>query len=510
MTKKISIIFCLMILLGSCTKDFQKINVDPNKPSSVPIDYLLGESELMVAGSNDAGAISWRGNIANAACIIQQLASTDAGFYGGNFYTSASNTFTAYFDSSYPNDIKSLVNVISLAQADPKYVNVLSMARILRVMAFAKITDLYGDVPYSEAGRAFLDNNFTPKYDAQKDIYFDMLKELSEAAVALNTTSYIPTKADYIYSGDMGKWKRAAYTLMLRLALRLQKVDPASAASWSVKAVAGGLIASNDESIAIRYDNTGAQLNSNPNSWIFNPSGQNVSAVNGALWSKTLIDMMLSRKDPRLNIISALKNGDTTTAKQLGLPNATDANGLTKLPVTVLDNYSRPSTAMIALANSWVYMSYAESKLLLAEAIERGYVTTGGLAADAFKDGQLSALKQVSIYGLTPSAAGMANYAAKNTYPAAGSIDDKMNAIHTELFLLDAATFNHIEAWSDWRRSGYPVLVNLNPTGNETNGTIPRRLKYPTSEYGVNPNINTAISRQGADLFTTRVWWDKQ
>ncbi|MFA6088196.1 SusD/RagB family nutrient-binding outer membrane lipoprotein [Mucilaginibacter sp.] len=509
MTKKISIIFCLVILLGSCTKDFQKINIDPNKPSNVPIDYLLGESELMVAGSNDAGAKSWRANIANSACIIQQLASTDAGFYGGNFYTSASNTFTAYFDGAYPNAVKSLVNVINLAKADARNVNMLSMARILKVMDFTKITDLYGDVPYSEAGRAFLDNNFTPKYDAQKDIYLDMLKELDESATALNATAYVPTKADYIYAGDVNKWKRAAYTLMLRLALRLQKVDEPTAKLWAAKAIAGGLITSNDETIAVKYDATGAQLNSNPNSWIFNPSGQNVANVNGALWSKTLIDMMVSRQDPRINIISGIKNGDTTIVKQLGLPNATDANGLSKLPVTTLDNYSRPSVPMIALANSWVYMSYAEAKLLLAEAIERGYVTGSGLAIDAFKDGQLNALKQVSIYGLTPTAPRMANYAAKNPYPAAGTLDDKMKAIHTEIYLLHAATFNHIEAWANWRRTGYPVLTNLTPTGNETNGTIPRRLKYPTSEYGVNPNIKDAISRQGADLFTTRVWWDK-
>lgn len=509
MTRRNTLIICLMILLGSCTKDFQTINVDPNKPSAVPIDYLLGESELMVAGSNDAGSKAWRGNIANAACIIQHLASTDAGFYGGNFYTGGSNTFTAYYDAAYPNAIKSLTNVINIAKADPKYVNVLSMARILKVMDFTKITDLYGDVPYSEAGRAFLDNNFTPKFDMQKDIYFDMLKELDESATAFSATAYIPAKADYIYAGDIDKWKRASYTLMLRLALRIQKVDPASAKTWAAKAVAGGLITSNTETIAIRYDATGAQLNSNPNSWIFNPSGQNVANVNGALWSKTLIDMMVNRKDPRLNIISSLKSGDTTVVKQLGLPNATDANGLTKLTVTTLDNYSRPSSAMIALANSWVYMSYAEAKLLLAEAIERGYVTTAGAAIEAFKDGQLSALRQVSIYGLTPSTAGMNSYAARNTYPVAGTIDDKMNAIHTEIYLLHAATFNHIEAWANWRRTGFPVLANLNPVGNETNGTIPRRLKYPTNEYGVNPDIATAVSRQGADLFTTRVWWDK-
>lgn len=509
MTKRISIIILMMISLVSCTKDFQKINVDPNKPSIVPVDYLLAASELMVTGSNDAGAKSWRANFANGACIIQQMASTDAGFYGGNFYTGASNTFSAYFDSAYPNAVKSLINVINIAKADPKNINVLSMARILKVMEFAKITDLYGDVPYSEAGRAFLDNNFTPKYDAQKDIYLDMLKELDESASALNSSQYIPAAADYVYAGDVAKWKRAAYTLMLRLALRLQKADAASAQTWSAKAIAGGLIGSNSETLAVNFSTTGIQLNSNPNSWILNPSGQNVANVNGLLWSKFLIDLMISRKDPRLQIISALRNGDTTLVKQRGLPNATDANGLSKLPETSLNSYSRPANNMIGSNTPWIYMTYAEAKLLQAEAIERGYVTNAGTAADAFKDGQANSLRQVSIYGATPSATAVNNYAANNTYPVAGTLNDKLNAIHTELYVLHAATFNHIEAWSNWRRTAYPVLTALTPVGNETSGTIPRRLKYSTNEYGVNSNIATAISRQGADLFTTRVWWDK-
>ncbi len=509
MKYKISIIFLLAILLGSCTKDFQKINVNPNTPAAVPLDYLLAESELMVAGSTDAGSNAWRANFANAGCIIQQLASTDAGFYGGNFYTSASNTFSAYFDANYPNAIKSLVNVINLAAADPKNVNILSMARILKVMDFDKMTDLYGDVPYFDAGKAFINNNFTPKYDAQKAIYADMLNELQQAGAALNPSAYIPVNADYIYAGDMNKWKRAANTLMLRLALRMQNIDPASAQTWAAKAFAGGLITGSNESITFNFTATGAQSDANPNSWILNPSGQNVANVNGLLWSKNLVDMMKSRSDPRLRFISSLKNGDTTIVNQLGLPNATDNNGLAQLPVTTLNNYSRPANNMIVLNAPGVYMSYAEARLLTAEAIERGYVTNAGSAVTAFTDGQLNAVNQVSIYGATVPTAEVNYYMSTNTYPVSGSLNNKMNAIHTELYFLHAVTLNHFEAWADWRRTGYPVLTPLNPSGNETNGTIPRRLKYSTSEYGVNPNIAAAISAQGPDLFTTKVWWDK-
>jgi hypothetical protein len=507
MIRKISIIAFIAVFLASCTKDFLKVNTNPNVPVTVPKDYLFATVQVQLAGSHNPDSKSWRTNFGYAACLIQQMASTDLSFYGGSFYTSTQNSFSAYFEDSYSSSIKNAVNLISLTSTDAKDVNILSMARILKVMDMAIMTDLYGDVPYIEAGKGFLNSNFTPAYDAQKDIYLDMLNELEKASAAFNPTVYIPAKSDYIYSGDLDKWKRAANTIMLRLAMRMQKVDDAAAKTWAAKAIAGGLINSSAENIAIKFDGV-AQISSNPNSWTLGPIGsRNIAAVNGVSWGKTLIDMMKARQDPRLTLISALKNGNNAVASQVGLPNGTNTNALGGLTPSNLDLYSRPSAPMYQNNNPWIYMTYAEARLLQTEAIERGYVT--GTAATVFIDAQTNALNQV--YGaIKPSAGEIATYMAANPYPAAGTLAAKMNAIHTELYLVCAATLNHVEAYSDWRRTGYPVLTAINFVGNETNGTIPRRLKYSQGEFGVNPNINTAISRQGPDLFTTRTWWDKQ
>ena len=506
MVRKLSIIASVAVLLASCTKDFQSINTNPNVPTAVPNDYLLATSQVQLAGAHNPDSKSWRNNFGYSACLVQQMSSTDISFYGGSFYTSTQNSFSAYFEDAYPNSIKNEVNLISLTSADAKYVNITSMARILKVMDMAIMTDMYGDVPYTGAGKGYLDANFTPAYDAQKDIYTDMLSELEKAGAALDPAAYIPTKADYIYSGDIAKWKRAANTLMLRLAMRLVKVDAGMAQTWAAKAISGGLITSSAENIAIKFDGV-AQISSNPNSWILGPTGsRNIAAINGAVWGKTLIDMMKSRQDPRLPLIAALKNGNNAVANQVGLPNGVNTNTLATLTPSNLDLYSRPAAAMYANNNPWIYMTYAEARLLQAEAIERGFAT--GAAATVFADGQQAALNQV--YGaVKPSLADIATYAAANAYPVAGDLAAKMNAIHTELYLLNAVTLNGAEAWSDWRRSGYPVLTPVNFVGNETNGVIPRRLKYSPGEFGVNPNINTAISSQGADLFTTRIWWDK-
>eukprot|EP00744_Colponema_vietnamica_P034135 GILI01057273.1.p1 GENE.GILI01057273.1~~GILI01057273.1.p1 ORF type:complete len:361 (-),score=-46.23 GILI01057273.1:27-1037(-) len=336
-----------------------------------------------------------------------------------------------------------------------------------------------------------------------------MLKELDEAGKAFSATAYIPKTADYIYSGDLDKWKRAANTLMLRLAMRLQKVDATSAQSWAKKAIDGGLITSNSETIAFKFDNTGAMINSNPNSWVLGPSGQNIANLNnaGVQWGKTLIDLLKTRKDPRLSVISSLRNGDKTIENQRGLPNATDAIILNTLEEKNLNNYSRPSSNLMSLATPWIYMTYAEAQLLKAEAIERGWAS--GSAKTAFIEGQSAGINQLSVVGSTITASDLSTYATLNAYPESGNLDNKLNAIHTELYLIHASTLNHIEAWANWRRTGYPNLNPVNYSGNETGGVIPRRLRYPLSELGINHNFNDAMTRQGPDLFTTKVWWDK-
>lgn len=506
MLRKLLIITTLLVSLGACTEDFEKINVNPNAPAAVPIDYLLSQSTLYIPGSaGDPGYKSWRANFIYASTVIQQMASIEVGFYRGTVYTYQGDLSEAYFVNSYPNSIKNLVNLITLAKADPKNVNILSMARILRVVEMAIITDLYGDVPYKEAGLGFLSGIFSPKYDAQKDIYADMLKELDEAGKAFNASSYIPKTADFLYAGDLDKWKKAANSLMLRLAMRMQKVDAAAAQTWAKKAIDGGIMASNDDTFAIKFSNTGAGTNSNANSWNLG-AGRGIANGNNIQWSKTFIESMKARKDPRLPVISALKNGDRTIAKQRGIPSGIDATGLKALDETNLDNYSRVAPNMYALENPFFIMTHAEARLLKAEAIERGWAT--GSAKAEFEAGQAAGVRQLTAYSGTIADADVATYATANPYPTT-TLDAKMNAIHTEMWLVTGSTLNHIEGWSNWRRTGYPVLTPVNYPGNETNGQIPRRLRYPQGEPGINPNIQEAISRQGADLFMTRIWWDK-
>jgi len=513
MIRKIFVIVIITITLGSCTKDFQKINVDPNSPANVPLDYILGQTQLQIGGSaGDPGYATWRANLIYALPAVQQFSSLST-FYAGDKYIYQADLSEAYFNTMYPNSVKNLVNLIELAKADPKDINTLSIARILKVLQMSIITDLYGDVPYSEAGLGYLKLNYTPKYDDQQSIYMDMLKELDEAGKAFNTAAYVPAAADFVYGGDLAKWTKFANSLMLRLAMRTQKVDPASAQTWAKKALDGGVMTNNSETFSIKYKNDGGTATINSNSYNLGPAEKPTrnEVFKGSIqWSKTLIDLMTGRKDPRISTISTLKNGDVTPANQKGLPNGLDPSTLQALTgETGSDAYSRPNAILYDEKDPYILLPYAEVELMKAEAIERGWYS--GDAAGEYKAGQAAAISQLAVNTGAPviSDADIAAYQNVNPYPDAGTFDEKFLQIENEMFILTASTLNGFEGWANYRRTGLPALIPVNYPGNATGGTIMRRLRYPGGEAGVNPNYKTASDKMGGDSFTSRMWWDK-
>ena len=526
MIRKLFLISCLGIVLASCTKDFAKINVNPTAPASVPLDYIFGQVQLQYAGSaGDPGYTQWRGNLIYCMPMMQQMASLGTFYSGDKYLYSATNGASgAYFGTSngegnYPNAVKNMVNLISLARVDSvTNVNILSMTRILKVLQMSTMTDLYGDVPYFQAGLGYLGGIYAPPYDKQSAIYPDMLNELDQAAAALNAGSYIPSAADFAYNGNITQWKKFAYSLMLRLAMRLQKVDPAMAQTYVSKAFAGGVMTSNADSYMINYPG-GATQSTNGVSYDLGPSNnlKRGEVLHGNIqWSNTFINTMKSRNDPRLGQIASVGQvgvgsgtsiGDTVAAHQVGLP-----NGLDNAPAgTSVDQYSVMNIFTYQDNTPLILLTYAEVEFLTAEAIERGWTT--GSATAAYQNGQEAALQQMASYNSSfmPTSASVTAYQTANPYPASGTMDQKMNQIGTEKWLLFADTYNGYEAWADWRRTGFPVLTPINYTGNPTNGTIPRRLIYPTEQITLSAaEYQQALTNQGPDLLTTRVWWDKQ
>ncbi|MES2112604.1 MAG: SusD/RagB family nutrient-binding outer membrane lipoprotein [Bacteroidota bacterium] len=502
-------IYCTLMLLGiitiqSCTKNFDKYNTDPNSsPKPVP-GYIFTKAEY--------DGVSAMLNLLLGTMQYTTSFNDVAGF-GSKYILAQAQQSAGTFNSSYTNQINELVEVLKATKGDASQINLVAEARIWRVYCFARLTDLYGDIPYSQAGQGYNGGIYKPAYDPQKDIYADMLKELDQAATSLDGSKATFGDADLIYGGKTDKWKKFAYSLMLRYAMRMTKVDITSAQSWAAKAIAGGVILDDADVAKVPYVGSGQDINKNPlanNLWNSDYIAQDgITNTEGGKYQDAFISHLKDNNDPRLGVISIVYNGgvaDTSFAIQKGM-----SAGLNTKPANFV-TYSEPNPKTILLLNSpRLVFTAAESYFLLAEAASRGWYN-GLSASAAYENGISASMRQWAVIGGAPGTITtnqINTYIAHHKFNTAGTLDQQMGQIYTEFWV--GVFPDAEEVYSTYRRTGYPALVPNNYTGNATGGKIFRRMLYPISEQNLNSaSYAAAISRQGPDDFLTRIWWDKQ
>ena len=511
--KLIYVFVALSVLQFSCTKQLAELNKNPNAYETVNANFLFTNSVISAVGLNPNG---------HRFNIMQQMQQEAT-------YSEVTAPGDKYFAEGYVRDnwaaysgcLSQIQQVIQNVKDDPQAINKLAVARIWRVYIFHQLTDLYGDIPYSEANMG-LNSLFQPKYDLQSDIYKDMFKELEESAKTLDATKPTFGAADLFYKGNTDQWKKFAYSLMLRLGMRLTKIDPASAKIWVEKAITGGPIIDDADLAKVPYADGSLESNRNPFSvqWLFFDyvDGQNPLNVQGSKISKRFIDQLkgnsTTTKDPRLNIIAVLwvkqpSGGyvaDTSTALQKGMQNAQ----YNAYPPD-FETYSEPNPSTVMRYDAPVcVMTPAEVNFLLSEAAVRGW--NSGNAAILYEAGVSAAMRQWSLYGNggVISKDKIDYFLANNPFETGGIFDEQLDQISTQkwiLFYLD-----QIENFANWRRTGYPKLIPTNYPGNITGGQIPRRFIIPDSEEQLNnANFIDAKTRQSGDnTLLSRVWWDKE
>jgi len=504
---------CILLLPGllfiqACDKNFEEINTNPDAVSKVTPQYIFSKAQY-------DGVI----NSANSSKLLlgtmQYTTSyNDVDGFGSKYVAAQRSLSSVVFSSGYPNQINEIGEVIKAVKNDPTQVNRYAVARIWKAFCFSRLTDLYGDIPYTEAGQGYNKSIFQPAYDAQKDIYADLLKELDEAANSLdanNTTTF--GTSDQIYSGDTGQWKKFAYSLMLRLGMRMTKVDATNAQVWVTKAIAGGVIVNYADIAKMTYIGSGQDINKNPmaldllNSSYIKADG--VSNTEGGKYQQVFIDSLKKNNDPRLSVLSVVYvNGiaDATPAIQKGMP--ATING--QKPADFV-TYSEPKqTTVLRLASPVLLFTVAETNFLLAEAALRNWYS-GETAAALYEKGIRAAMQQ---WDLISGTTGTITSNQVNAYVSAhplntgATFEKQMEQIYNQFWtgiFPDAQ-----EVFANYRRTGYPALVPNNYPGNATGGKIFRRFLYPVNEQTLNTTAYTvAVGRQGADDFLTRIWWDK-
>jgi hypothetical protein len=240
--------------------------------------------------------------------------------------------------------------------------------------------------------------------------------------------------------------------------------------------------------------------------------------------NKTFVDHLQATHDPRLPFYSTLWQGNINIANlpaasdpsiQKGLPGGYDHATIKQLYPDWTDSdqqqFSEPNiNTVLHLEAPTIFQSYAEVEYLLAEAALRGWGP--GTPEEHYNKGVIASLQMQSLYpnGMSADegATAAAGYLTENPYTG-GDFETQMEQIHTQYWV--SMFLYSMEAFSNWRRTGYPKLPPTHYAGNQTNGVIPRRLLYPIAEQSLNTeNYNAAVAVQGPDLFLTRVWWDKE
>lgn len=483
MKKIYSLVFTVAVIMIAACKpgDFGDVNVSPTIPASAPAKSLLTNSLQSLPGTVFGNS--------TANFYVQYL--SEGPYPGASLYNGKNFSWNGYYAGPMFNlqtiiDYNNANSALASESVNGAKVNQLAVARILKAYYFWFLTDRYGNIPYTEALKG--GGDFTPKYDTQQSIYYALFTELKQAHDQINVNAAGVT-GDILFNGDMAMWKKFANTTRLFMALRLIKNDYTKGKTEFAAAITDGVLTSNADNVVYSY------IGSDPNNW--NPwyANYTVSNRNDYAISKTLVDYMGPKADPRLPLYGETGfSGGTSYLGVKGL--AYGSSSATNIPYA----YSRIGDAFRSAGSPAYVYSYAQVSFALAEGAKVAYITGGDAQAQIhYENGIAASWDQNGVYDATA----FATYIAQSgvAYSAATGLKQIIEQKWVHQYL------NGYEAWADWRRTGFPVLT---PAGSSVDARgIPRRQGYPSNEGAINgSNYSAVVTAQGVDDNYTKMWWD--
>ncbi len=470
----------LSVSMASCS-DFLDVNETPNNPLAVPPATLLptGLTGSAFANANELNRFA------------STIMSVTAGALGSPAAYDIYNTDGADFGNQWRFEIYggALVNYDQLIESaerinSPAYIGI---AKIMKAYTFSLATDVWGDVPYSEALQG--EANTQPRLDAQRDIYlgneaegiqslFDLVREgLADLEKASATK---PGSDDLVYGGNIDYWKRAGNTMLLKFAIQISRVEPSTAREVINTVIQGdNYIEANEQNLEVRF---GGQVGSQSPIHTYT----NVSAFRtDMLISTRFVNLLTSLKDPRLPLFVTKPTGEYVT-----IDNGFRGTAPAAADRSMFNTYvtGANGTGPVRLLTNW------QRAFILAEAAIR--LGTTGDAQALYEEGIRASMQSAGV-----STADINAYLASNPTVAtlAGTDEEKIAQIITQKYI--SMVGNGVEQWNDWRRTGYPALApHQNAVGID--GTRPVRAQYINQEVARNPNF------LGNIFPNVRVWWD--
>ena len=518
--------------------DFQKVNT--NEFELLPEEGLMdgisigGPITAMQKCVFPVGTQADGTSVANRYQTAYNLAADCwSGYFGQNNNWGGPNNLNYFLKdgwvaSSYTESYSTVVPLWQdlKGKTETQFPEVFALAQILKISAWHKATDMFGPIPYKEAGKGLI----TVPYDSQEEVYKAMFKELSDAIEVLtkyadNGNSKLLPNADAVYAGDVHKWVVYANSLMLRLAMRVYYADAALSKQYALQAVNHpyGVMKSMDDEAKMER---GASLEFKNNLDVL------INQYNECRMGSSMLAYLGGYQDPRLpkyfntsTVSQAVTVG--TYGKYSGVPTGHD--------VSSNDAFKDSSRPAITSTTPTYWMRASEVYFLLAEAALHGFAV-GGTAESLYEKGiEMSfeengiASSEVADYmssGLKPSAYSfhLTNPGVNVDVPAvteattawSGTDEEKLEKIMIQKWI--ALYPNGQEAWTEYRRTGYPKLHSV--VTNYSNGEVDsevgiRRMRFPTNKSTSAEDIANLESarkllRGGLDKAGTRLWWDNK
>ena len=483
----------------SCTKDFEKINTDPNStPNALP-QQLLAPALVNTVTYNMIRNRNFNNELMQVTVDISDAEgkvfrydyrSNWSDYLYNGLYTEMSNFKDIYKIASQPLNFNRSYMGISL---------------ICQSWVYSILTDTYGDIPYFQSNLARDSGIYEPRFDRQRDIYLDIFQKLDSANTLLSFNTNILAGSDPVFYGNVSRWRKFGNSLFLRLLMRVSgKAEVSALAIAKIKdiletnAANYPVMTTNDESAILRWTGTAPYISPFVN-------GVREQDFRAPSIASFFIDHLVVWNDPRIDI-SQGTNGINRWAiapyqgSFVGVP-----SGYAPGDVQTKKSYFYSNTSSRSMQTeplTGMIMNYAELNFIQAEAAAKGWI--GSSAEQHYKNGVSNSITLWLPAWNVP----IDNYllAADMAWDNNETLDEKMEKIHLQkyyaLFLAD------MQQWFEYRRTGHPVLPK--GPGLRNNGEMPARMTYPVYVQSANPtNYQIAVAQQGPDLISTPVWWQK-
>ena len=542
-------------LSGCSDKIYEEINTDPTKADHVNPSSQLTYAELQMYGDMNYVDVHRLYIYAFTQHLMGCWNTTN---YGGQ-HRMDDNEMSRPWNNLYPAAIRNLTDAIENTKDDSTQVNVNAALRIFRVYVGSLLTDFYGDVPFTEAGLAYITGNSKPKYDTQEDLYKLFFAELKEAITQFDGQAS-PISSDPLFGGDVNKWKIFANSLRLRYAMRISEVLPDLAKTEFAAALADGVMSSAADDACVEHMTVSYSFgqesykdirgNAMAKYFFGNDPANNPTYICETFWKQLYnnndprttrlfrfyIDdyMSISTGDGRIDMTDAVLATEAANPTKVifliapGQFSWDNWPSYTDFPGSELSNRvaevqaahpgyepgTNPRWLMPKLANNFlrsdnpgVIMTYAEVCFLRAEGALLGW--TSDNAKSMYEAGIRAAMDFLSTNydcaGITD-----AEYAAYIAQPAiAYNAADAKRQINTQAWILHF--HNPAEAWANIRRADYPALKSPDTKNPLIDGSdIPVRFCYPLKEETYSNEAYQAAKDRvtGGYSWHAHLWWD--